>query len=212
MIVILLTLVGLLVYEHFFPMTKAPVGVWVYSEDVSGTASSAMREWFGNANEDPSSGEFSLEEPVYVNVILRIGNDGTYEQSVEKGSYDAARDALYQSCAAELKKSISAHLEALGMTGDASLSDAEAEELINEAVSMGSVEYLTVAIPDIIPSYEEYVKKYGDKGNYSVGDHSLTLGSRSAAKLIFDGESLLLDDTLYKKLSEKETGNDELTN
>ncbi|MCR4989751.1 MAG: hypothetical protein K6A38_02650 [Lachnospiraceae bacterium] len=197
---LLLVLCALLVYERFFPLPKAPVGIWVYSEDASKSAGSLFGEWMGGRDLSDAL------EPVYVNVILRVGNDGTFDRSVDKESYENARNTLYENCALLLKEGISAHLEELGMANEGPITDEEAEELINETVSTDSVAYLQKALPDLVPTYEEYVKKYGNKGTYTVDKNMIAFGSSEAVKFLFDKDDLLLGEILYRRYEKKDEG------
>lgn len=197
LIFLLIVLVALLVYEHFFPMDKAPVGIWSYSYDLSEGALPLMRDWIGEGLENGDIRPDIDETPVCVKVTLRIANDGTYEQSVDKASYDEARRLLYERFNASLHELIRSHLTGLGMADNDDLNDDEIEKMINDAVSMNGTEYLMKAVPDLIPSYDELVSSYGNRGSYDVVDGFIIFDGNDQKQLLFNKDTLLLDDRIY---------------
>ena len=196
LILLLIVLVALLVYEHFFPLDKAPVGIWSYSYDLSEGALPVMKDWIGEGVEAKAARPDIDETPVFVKVTLRIANDGTYEQSVDKASYDEARSILYERFNASLHELIRDHLTGLGMADD-DLNDDEIEKILSDTVSMSGTEYLMKAVPDLIPSYDELVASYGNRGNYSVADGFIIFDGKDQRQLLFDKDTLLLDDRIY---------------
>ncbi len=197
LIVLLALFCGLLVYEHFFHLDKAPVGIWSYSYDVSEDALPLMKDWIGEGVDDGGVRPLIDETPVYVRFTLKIANDGTYEQSVDKASYDEARSILYERFNESLRELIRTHITGLGMAGNDELNDDEIEKMINDAVSMNGTEYLMQAVPQLIPSYEELVSSYGNRGNYNVSDGFIIFDGSDQKKLLFNKDTLVLDDRIY---------------
>ena len=197
LIVLLALFCGLLVYEHFFHLDKAPVGIWSYSYDVSEDALPLMKDWIGEGVDAGNTRPDIDESPVCVKVTLKIANDGTYEQSVDKASYDEARSILYERFNVSLRELIRTHLTGLGMAGNDELNDDEIEKMINEAVSMSGTEYLMEAVPELIPSYEEMVASYGNRGSYIVSDGFIIFDGNDSRHLLFNKDTLLLDDRIY---------------
>ena len=197
LIVLLALFCGLLVYERFFPFNRAPVGIWSYSYDVSEEALPLMKDWIGEGVDDGGVSPLIDETPVYVRFTLKIANDGTYEQSVDKASYDEARSILYDRFNVSLRELIRDHISGLGMADKDDLNDDEIEKMINDAVSMNGTEYLMQAVPQLIPSYEELVSSYGNRGNYNVSDGFIIFDGSDQKKLLFNKDTLVLDDRIY---------------
>ena len=197
LIILLVVLCALLVYEHFFPLDKAPVGIWSYSYDLSVDALPLMRDWIVEGAENGETLPDIDGTPAPVKVTLRIANDGTYEQSVDKASYDEARRSLYERFNASLHELIRSRLSGLGMADKDDINDDEIEKMINDAVSMNGTEYLMKAVPDLIPSYDELVSSYGNRGSYSVVDGFIIFDGSDQKQLLFNKDTLLLDDRIY---------------
>ena len=203
-IVILLTLMSLLIYEHFFPLKKLPVGTWVHEEDITGVADDAMQEWLHPA--EPAGVEnigYPASEPVCVNIVLTVNSDGTYEQYVDEDSYENAVETAYTNFDRALESLINARFESLGMTDENGMSSDEIGALMGEAVGMDIDEYLKKAVPDILPSYEEYSAEHTVSGTCAVEGDYIIFDGGAGQTLLFDDSRMLIDDVLYLKVDDE---------
>ncbi len=202
MIILLVLLCALLIYEHFFPLDRAPVGIWTYDHDISSDAFPIINDWIREGlAPDETMPDIDME-PLYVKVTLKIADDGSYEQSVDKASYDETRAALYERFGAALTEMIREHLYRLGMADRDDLSDDVISKLINDAVLMTGTEYLMKAVPDLVPPYEELVAIYGNRGSYSVADGFLIFDGTDSRRLLFNKETMLLDEKIFVRSAE----------
>ena len=202
MIILLVLLCALLIYEHFFPLDRAPVGIWTYDHDISSDAFPIINDWIREGlAPDETMPDIDME-PLYVKVTLKIADDGSYEQSVDKASYDETRAALYERFGAALTEMIREHLYRLGMADRDDLGDDVISKLINDAVLMTGTEYLMKAVPDLVPPYEELVAIYGNRGSYSVADGFLIFDGTDLRRLLFNKETMLLDEKIFVRSAE----------
>lgn len=202
MIILLVLLCALLIYEHFFPLDRAPVGIWTYDHDISSDAFPIINDWIREGlAPDETMPDIDME-PLYVKVTLKIADDGSYEQSVDKASYDETRAALYERFGAALTEMIREHLYRLGMADRDDLGDDVISKLINDAVLMTGTEYLMKAVPDLVPPYEELVAIYGNRGSYSMADGFLIFDGTDSRRLLFNKETMLLDEKIFVRSAE----------
>ena len=202
MIILLVLLCALLIYEHFFPLDRAPVVIWTYDHDISSDAFPIINDWIREGlAPDETMPDIDME-PLYVKVTLKIADDGSYEQSVDKASYDETRAALYERFGAALTEMIREHLYRLGMADRDDLGDDVISKLINDAVLMTGTEYLMKAVPDLVPPYEELVAIYGNRGSYSVADGFLIFDGTDSRRLLFNKETMLLDEKIFVRSAE----------
>ncbi len=202
MIILLVLLCALLIYEHFFPLDRAPVGIWTYDHDISSDAFPIINDWIREGlAPDETMPDIDME-PLYVKVTLKIADDGSYEQSVDKASYDETRAALYERFGTALTEMIREHLYRLGMADRDDLGDDVISKLINDAVLMTGTEYLMKAVPDLVPPYEELVAIYGNRGSYSVADGFLIFDGTDSRRLLFNKETMLLDEKIFVRSAE----------
>ena len=202
MIILLVLLCALLIYEHFFPLDRAPVVIWTYDHDISSDAFPIINDWIREGlAPDETMPDIDME-PLYVKVTLKIADDGSYEQSVDKAPYDETRAALYERFGAALTEMIREHLYRLGMADRDDLGDDVISKLINDAVLMTGTEYLMKAVPDLVPPYEELVAIYGNRGSYSVADGFLIFDGTDSRRLLFNKETMLLDEKIFVRSAE----------
>lgn len=203
-IVILLTFMSLLIYEHFFPLKKLPVGTWVHEEDITQVADDAMHEWLHPA-EPEGAGDigYPASEPVCVNIVLTVNSDGTYEQHVVEESYVNAGDTAYKNFGLALEALINARFGVIGMTGEDGISSDEIGSLMGEAVGMGIDEYLRKAVPDILPTYEEYSAEHASHGTCAVEGDFIIFDGGAGQTLLFDDNRMLIDDVMYLKVDDE---------
>ena len=178
-ILILLTLIALLVYEHFFPRQYLPTGTWVYEDDLTAHTSEVIDSWISTADYDIETTVKDSYEKVHVSIILQIDTEGTYNQRVDKDSYDAAKKAAYHDLKTALESLINARFASLGMTDENGVSDEEIDELMQEAVGMSTAEYLRKAVSDILPDYETYAQSYECSGTCTLGDERIYFADNS---------------------------------
>ncbi len=178
----LITIVAFLLYERFFPKRQIPTGTWSRTEDMTAVTDDAMYSWLSTGEhgiEDPYSDSY---ESVTLKLVLTVDQDGNYEQTVDKDSYDLAVQTAYNNMNKALMELISARFVSVGMADETGLSEEETEALIREAVGMSSEEYLKTVVPDIMPSYEDCVRTFEftgtcddtelfDEGRLLIGDH-----------------------------------------
>ena len=203
-IVILLTLMSLLIYEHFFPLKKLPVGTWVHEEDITGVADDAMHEWLHPA--EPAGVEnigYPASEPVCVNIVLTVYSDGTYEQHADEDSYENAVETAYTNFDRALDSLINARFGSIGLTDESGMSSDEIAALMGEAVGMGIDEYLKKAVPDILPSYEDYSAENSKHGICRVEGDMLIFDEGPGRILLFDDSRMLIDDVVYLKVDDE---------
>ena len=203
-IVILLTLISLLIYEHFFPLKKLPVGTWVHTEDITQTANDSMLKWLRSA-EPEGDGPFGYPttEPVCVDIVLTINSDGTYEQHVDLDSYENAGKTAYKNFGMALESLINARFGSIGLTDEAGMSSDEIGSLMDEAVGMDVEEYLHKAVPDLLPSYEEYSADLSVRGTCRVEEDMIIFDDGPGKILLFDDSRMLIDDVLYLKADDE---------
>jgi hypothetical protein len=204
-IVILLTLISLLIFEHFFPLKKIPVGTWIHEEDITQTADDAMCAWLRSAEpegDDPFI--YPESEPVYVDLVLAVNSDGTYERYVDEDSYEAARAVAYRNLETALGSLINARFKAVGMAEGSGMSEDDIAKLMDEAVGMSVEEYLHKAVPDILPSYEEYSADISGRGTCAVEGDLIIFDDHPGEILLFDDDRMLIGDVVYLKADDEE--------
>ena len=200
-ILIFLTLMSLLIYEHFFPLKKLPVGTWVHEENLTQTADDAMHEWLHPAEpEGVEMNGYPASEPICVNIVLTVNSDGTYEQHVDEESYVNAGETAYKNFSLALESLINARFGVIGMTGESGISSDEISTLMGEAVGMGTDEYLRKAVPDILPTYEEYSAEHASHGTCAVEGDFIIFDGGAGQTLLFDDNRMLIDDVMYLKV------------
>lgn len=196
-IVILATLMSLLIYEHYHPLTKLPSGTWTREYDLNPTADQVISDWLRSAEAGLNEIPESTVSPVSVSITLRIDPEGTYEQSIDTASYASAKDHAYENLKSALKTVINARFSALGMTDDSGLSDDEIEALINEATGISMDEYLHKAVPEIIPSIEELSSELERSGICRIEEDRIIFDEGVSQELLYDKDTLMIDDIVY---------------
>ena len=196
-IVILATLMSLLIYEHYHPLTKLPAGTWSREYDLTEAADRSITGWLSSAEGGLTGISGEEDGTVSVYVTLKINADGTYEQSIDADSYASAQDEAYRILESALREVIGARFSALGMTDEAGISDDEIDELITQAAGMGTDEYLRKAVPDIIPSYEELGSELDRSGTCRIEEDRIVFDDGASKSLLYDDDTLMIDDIIY---------------
>ena len=198
-ILCLLVALGLLLYDRVFATNRVPVGIWTYDREITGEVISNIQSWIADAPEESRKNVPIEIEPLQIRIILKIANDGTYEQSVDKAFYEQTCTAAYEGFDTVLKELVRCRFKELGIDDDGQNSDEDIEALIEQAVGMSGVEYLKKAVPELVLPYDEYILSYSGKGSVSVRDGYIYFADKAPQKLLFDKDTLLIDGKIYQK-------------
>ncbi|MCR5596423.1 MAG: hypothetical protein K6G12_11280 [Lachnospiraceae bacterium] len=201
-IAVLLMAVALLVYERFYPVKKLPVGTWIREEDMTGQTSDEIAKWLASAKQGSTVMSETTYDKVSVDIVLRIAEDGTYEQYVDEQSYTDAGKVAYNNLAKAFGKLAGTSFEAVGMSDESEFSAEELEALMIEAVGMSVEEYLRKAVADLMPAYEEYSQEFKSTGSCAVEGDLLCFDNGKSRTLLYDKNRLVLDDAVYIKVED----------
>ena len=186
----LLTLVAFLLYEKYFPPVILPVGTWTRTTDMTYETDEAIRSWLSDAAYGLDYTYPEDGEPVTLTIVLTVDPEGNYEQHLDPDSYEPAYAAAYANMESALKSLINLRFAAIGMTDEDGISDEEAEALMQDAVGMGTAEYLKMVAPDIMPSCDELAASFEQKGIYEES-------------WLFDENRLVIDDVVYVRADDE---------
>ena len=84
------------------------------------------------------------------------------------------------------------------------MSEDDIAKLMDEAVGMSVEEYLHKAVPDILPSYEEYSSGLSGHGTCAVEGDLIIFDDRAGENLLFDDDRMLIGDVVYLKADDEE--------
>ncbi len=196
-IVILATLMSLLIFEHFHPIKKLPVGTWVRAYDLTPDTDQATDEWLLSATSGLTEIPKSTHDSVTIDVVLKINADGTYERYIDGESYAAAVRTAYSNMESALKSVITARFTALGMADEKGLTDDEIDSLMQEAVGMSMADYLRQAVPGIVPPMEALSQDLAGTGVCRIEEDQIIFDDGAGQMLLYDNGRMMIDDEVY---------------
>lgn len=208
-IVLTILLIGILTawgINYLFGNSMKLKGEWERKIDLTSQVRESMTIYLND-----SSYAGAIDVSKYVNDIvitsrLSVTGDGEWIEKIDSDEY------AYQTSQAKatLENAISDLLKAR-ISESYIETDMSIDNLVNEAVGMNLISYLSKYGPVLVPSYEELSEKYGCNATFEADRESISLmsalwGSRECSYLVTN-ETLVVDSKeetiVYHKAGEK---------
>ncbi|MBR5766461.1 MAG: hypothetical protein IKX95_06740 [Lachnospiraceae bacterium] len=154
-------------------------GDYYYTIDLADQAAAEAALWLSDvegADIDTEWVRSRMPEDMSVKVILSFEREGlkkgTYSESLDKGSYEKCRDMAYAALSSCLRELIIDRLVYVGYAE--SVSETEADALINEALGMTMDDYLKNINVTVLPDYDTLAGPINREGDYKIKKKTIT--------------------------------------
>lgn len=198
-------------YLHFFASDDEDLsGEWTADLDMTQQAAATAYSWLQDIEgvsvslEDMESRMQGLTIEVSLTFEQTGNSEGTFRCNIDQDSYDACKQAAYETFATAFRELLAERLQMAGYTGS---TDEEAlEALVTETFGMSADAYLASYGPALLPSLEELQAEYDGSGTYEAAEDVLTRRFDGDGDIIVRMESYIRKES-YLILSEV-TGSD----
>jgi len=179
-------------YKYFIENKKQVKGTWVRSVDYTDDVNLEMSKWICSAS---LGNEIDITEytgETKVNIIMNFNDDGTYEELVDKSSYDEAVSSIGKACHQALSALIEKRLAEVNISGDI-----DPDSLMQTAYGLSLDDYIGMTAPAFIPEYEDINNEYKSSGDYVTEDGLLYMGRGTKEELLLlEGYPYIVGDML----------------
>lgn len=190
-----------LAYLHFFKSDDRSLsGEWTAELDMTENAAVAAFIWLQDIEavsvslEDMESCMRRLTIQVDLGLEATAGFEGVFRCGVLPESYDACKQAAYETFAAVFRELLAERLRMAGYTGGTGREDIEA--LVTETFGMSTDSYLMACGPALLPSLEDLQAQYDGRGTYEAAEGVLTWrydnGTARTENYVCENSSLVL--------------------
>ncbi len=199
---IILALLGIIIFSLILRLKtlSAFKGEYVRSIDVTDSVVAGVALWLKDVEGADITTEWikeQLDDELKITVHLtfeRKGlSSGTCNEAAGRDSYEECREKSFALTCDCLRKLLIKRLEAVGYTG--SLSDADTDALISEALGMPLGDYIKNAGVEVIPPFEEFQDEVSRSGDYRIKGSRIEL--KTGDKVIKDSYAVTGDSIAF---------------